>query len=410
MIATIITIGDELLIGQVVDTNSAWLGSELTKVGFHVEQIISISDKDLAIREALTIHLQNSDLIVFSGGLGPTKDDITKNVLADYFNSPLVFSEDVLKDVESFIALRGSKMNQLNRDQALFPEKAQCLPNKQGTAAGMWFEKDNKVVISVPGVPSEMKGIFKQYALSRLQNHFNLPQVLYKTVLINGIAEALLAEKLEEWERRLSENISLAYLPSPGLIRLRLGVSGSDGDNLIKQLETPIRQLDAIIPGLIFGYDKDTLASVIGKKFLGLGATLSTAESCTGGNIAHSVTLESGCSEWYKGSIVAYNNEVKQGLLGVDKDDLKEHGAVSQKVVEQMAIGVKKVLRTDYSIATSGIAGPLGGSDEKPIGTVWVAVAGPNFVFSKLFMFGKDRAININNASMAALAYLNEKL
>ncbi len=402
MKACIITIGDELLIGQVLDTNSAWLATELTALGFEVSTLLSIADTKEAIISALDIHLPTSNLILFTGGLGPTKDDITKKVLAHYFQSELVFSEAVLADVESFLKARGGRMNALNREQALFPDKALLLHNHQGTAPGMWFEQQGKVVISLPGVPSEMKGIYKDYIAKALQKHFQLPERIYKTVMFTGIAEAHLAEKIADWEENLPHGLKLAYLPSPGIVRLRLGMSGPDKRAIQTQLEEQIYALQQIVGKYIYGYDNESLEEVVGNSLLDKQGTLATAESCTGGSIAQKITAIPGCSAWYKGGTIAYDNSVKQQVLGVKEHDLKQHGAVSREVVEQMVLGAQKVFQTDYAIATSGIAGPGGGSEEKPVGTVWIAVAGPDFLHAQKFQFGKERDINIRRSTLAA--------
>jgi len=410
MKAAIITIGDELLIGQVVNTNSAWLAAELTKAGFSIENHISISDKALHIKNTLTQYMPENELIILTGGLGPTNDDITKKVLADYFDSGLIFSPEVLSDVEAFINGVGSSMNNLNRDQAMVPEAAVILRNNHGTAPGMWFEHEGRVIISLPGVPREMKGIFFDSIKAKLKDHFALPQIVYKTVMLTGIAEAHLAEKLSEWEESLDEKISLAYLPAPGRIRLRLGSAGNNKETETARLQNLINKLQKIVPKYIYGYDEESLESVVGRMIVDRSGYIATAESCTGGAIASRITAIPGCSSWFKGGIVAYSNEVKSNVLGVDQETLKVHGAVSEETIKEMVQGVQRVLNADYAVATSGIAGPDGGTLKKPVGTVWIAVAGPDFLETKMFTFGNNRELNIIRSTEAAFNMMRKAI
>ncbi len=411
MKAQIVTIGDEILIGQIVDTNSTWLAVELTALGFSVSSILSIHDSESDIKQAVSNSLKNNDLIIITGGLGPTKDDITKATLCELFNTELEFNNTVYNDVIDFLKHRSVGMNKLNKDQALFPKAATLLRNKQGTAPGMWFEKERSVVISLPGVPREMKGIFTQEIKSRLISYFKLPENYYQTVMITGLAEAQLAILIEQWERELPENIKLAYLPSPGVIRLRLGIIAEKNiEESKKTLQKQIEKLHKIIPDNIFSDYEVSLQEIIGKLLVDNNKTLSTAESCTGGTIAQLITSISGSSQYFKGSIVAYANETKINVLKVDADDIDKYGAVSRQVVEQMAQGAVKVLNTDYAIATSGVAGPTGGTDEKPVGTVWIAVADNKNIYSEKFVFGKNREINIKRSSIAALNFLRKIL
>ncbi|MDC7226786.1 MAG: competence/damage-inducible protein A [Spirochaetales bacterium] len=410
MNATIITIGDELLIGQVVDTNSAWMATELTKLGFTIENHISISDTGDKIRSTIDRYLPENDLIIFTGGLGPTNDDITKKVLTEYFNSSLVLSEDVLSAVEAKIKSYGSTMNDLNREQALVPAAAKVLMNNHGTAPGMWFEKDGRVVISLPGVPSEMKGIFNDHIKRELGSYFSLPHIIYKTIMVSGISEAHLAEKLSNWEAALPAGVSLAYLPSPEAIRLRLGAKGVDEASVLKLLDEPIKTLHDIIARYIYGYDNETLEEVIGRMIAERGSHLACAESCTGGTIAQRITAIPGCSKWFKGGAVVYSNEVKSAVLGVEAETLERFGAVSEETVTEMVKGAQKVFGAEYAVATSGIAGPTGGSSEKPVGTVWTAAAGPGFIVTKKFNFGKNRTMNIRRSTAGALSLLQKAI
>ncbi len=408
MKAYIITIGDEILIGQIVDTNSSWIASELTKIGFSITQIRSISDNEKAIETTISESFEQADLIVLTGGLGPTKDDITKNTLARFFNSKLVFNELVYADVVDFINRRGSKMNTLNRDQALFPENAIVLHNKNGTAPGIWFEKDNKVLVSLPGVPSEMKSLMNEKVIPNIGVHFKLPAFVHKTAIVTEIGESQLALKLEDWENNLPQDIKLAYLPSPGIVRLRLSTIASTKIDAEFVLNQELQKLTKLISNNIVSLEDESLQVVIGKLLKANNKTLSVAESCTGGNIAHLLTTIPGASNYFKGGVIAYSNEIKENILGIPKSTIIEYGAVSQQVVEQMAMGALSLFKTNFAIATSGIAGPDGGSKEKPVGSVWIAVAQANMVTSKLFHFGNERTINISRSSNAALNLLRK--
>lgn len=410
MNAYIITIGDEILIGQIVDTNSAWIASELTQIGFTIKQIRSISDDAWAIENNLRDALTDAELVIITGGLGPTKDDITKITLAKYFDSPLVFNDLVYNDVLSFIERRGSQMNPLNRDQALFPEKAKLLRNLNGTAPGIWFEQEGSVVVSLPGVPFEMKSLMKTEVLPKVQLFFALPAVAYQTAMITEIGESQLALKIEAWESNLPQGMKLAYLPSPGMVRLRLGMTAVNKQETIDLLNAELQKLKQYIPKHIVSLNEESLPVVIGNLLKYNTKTLATAESCTGGNIARLITLEPGSSAYFKGTVVAYANEIKTQVLGIEPELIHSHGAVSQQVVEQMALSARRLLGTDYALATSGIAGPDGGSDEKPVGTVWIAVADEQKVVSKLFKFGNERVINITRASLAGLNLLRKIL
>jgi nicotinamide-nucleotide amidase len=406
MKAEIITIGDEILIGQIVDTNSAWMAEELNKIGIGVAQITSISDTPVHLVNALDDAQLRADVVIITGGLGPTKDDRTKKVLAEYFNSELVTHQPTLDHVTAFFKKRGLGVNQLNKDQALVPECCEVLHNPSGTAPGMWFGHNNKIFVSMPGVPFEMKGIMQGEVLPRLKDKNGGGAIVHKTVHTIGIPESILAEKLEAWEDALPEFIHLAYLPNPGQIRLRFSAFGNDETLLKKAVGLEIEKLKKIIPKAIFGYDNDTLASVVGRMLIDKNATVATAESCTGGHIAHLITSVPGSSGWFKGSVVAYSNDVKTSVLNVDDDDIEKYGAVSGQVVKQMADGVRKLTKADYAVATSGIAGPDGGTDEKPIGTVWVAVASPDEIIAQKYTFSNNRERNIIRSSQTALNML----
>ncbi len=410
MKAEIISIGDELLIGQVVNTNASWMATELNKSGISVVRITAVSDAGSSIKDAIVAAEQVADIIILTGGLGPTKDDITKQVLADYFNSEMIFHEPTFEQVKSIFAKRNFKVTDVNKRQAEIPDVCTPLFNRYGTAPGMWFEKNSKVLVSLPGVPFEMKTLMTEEVIPRLQNKFKLDYIFHKTIMTTGVGESMLAEIIKDWEDNLDETIKLAYLPQPGIVRLRLSASGSDKEQLINKVNDSCKQLVSIIPDLVFGYDDISIEEVVGNLLKNGGATLSTAESCTGGYIAHLITGVSGSSVYFQGSIVSYSNEVKINQLGVDALVLEEKGAVSKEVVEQMALGGREHLQTDYCLATSGIAGPDGGTEEKPVGTIWIALATPNGVQSKLFHFGEHRGRNIRRSALAALNMLRKEI
>ncbi len=406
----IISIGDELLIGQVVNTNASWMAEELNKAGLAVVHIEAISDDSESIKNALDHAYLRADIILMTGGLGPTKDDITKSVLAEYFNSKLVFHEPSFRQVEQLFKVRNYKVTDVNRRQAEIPDKCIPLHNKNGTAPGMWFEEKGKVYVSMPGVPFEMHALMTYQIIPRLMNQFHLGHIFHKTIMTFGMGESRLAGMIEDVEDNLPTHIKLAYLPQPGIVRLRLTGSGSDK----KILETEVCHfVDLIrqkVPALIFGYDDISMEEVVGRQLNEKLKTVATAESCTGGYMAHLITGISGSSDYFKGSIIAYANEVKVRHLGVLQDDLDKHGAVSREVVEQMARGVTQQLGTDYGLATSGIAGPDGGTEEKPVGTVWIALATPNKVISRLLHLGEHRGRNIRISALAALNMLRLEL
>ena len=411
MKADIITIGDELLIGQVINTNSTYLASELNRIGFSVNRIISIGDVEESISAALEDSIQNADFVILTGGLGPTSDDITKNTLNHFFKGKYVIHEFTLQLITRFFAARGWELTDRNRKQAEIPDTCEPLINRIGTAPGMLFKRDNKLIVSLPGVPFEMKDLFEKEVIPRLLKHYNLSVHLHKTILTVGLSESDVADRLAKFESELDNNLSLAYLPSPGVLRLRLSIFGTDHDRLAKILNDKCNEIVAVTgANSVFGYDDDTLPGVIGEVMRRNNFRLSVAESCTGGNIAHLITSVPGSSDYFNGGVVAYSNEVKQNILGVQQNVLKQHGAVSEEVVTQMASGVKKSLKTGFSIATSGIAGPGGGTPQKPVGTIWIAIATPDKVISQKFLFGNDRKRNIVRSSFIALNMLRTAL
>ncbi|MDR2038282.1 MAG: competence/damage-inducible protein A [Bacteroidales bacterium] len=410
MKAEIITIGDELLIGQVIDSNSAYIARELNKIGISVYQITSVSDDGEHIHTALDDASKRVRLVLITGGLGPTKDDITKAALARYAGVRLVTDGGTLRHIESIMASRHIAMNPLNKKQAEVLENCIVIPNTCGTAPGMWFEKEGIVYISMPGVPFEMKTMMQDELIPRLRQYFETDVILHRTLLVSGIPESSLALLIEQWEDHLPPYMKLAYLPSGGMIRLRLSTSGTDKAFIEREVEEAIEKLRPILGKHLLSVQDELPEELVGRLLSERGETVSTAESCTGGNIAHMLTTVSGSSQYFKGSVVAYANEVKVSLLGVVASDIEQYGAVSKIVVEQMAQNVRKLLDTDYAVATSGIAGPTGGTVEKPVGTIWVALATKSRVISKLLHFGNNRENNIQRTTTAALNMLIEQL
>jgi len=410
MEADLITIGDEILIGQIVDTNSAWMAQKLNDEGINIRQITSISDQPEHIISTLNESAGKSSVVLVTGGLGPTKDDRTKSALCTYFGTHLIEHQGVLDHVIHLLAPRGIVINSLNRDQALVPASATVLHNKLGTAPGLWFKHEGTIFVFMPGVPFEMKYLMENEVIPRLNKLFNTLTILHRTILTTGLGESMLAEKISNWEENLPECISLAYLPNPQYVRLRLSARGENKKYLLKLLDKEIKELTEIIPEYIYGYEEDTMAGNIGEILKEKNLTLSVAESCTGGYIAHLITSNPGSSQYFKGGIIAYSNELKIDLLGIDRNVISDRGAVSKEVVEAMAVGARMHLHTDYAIATSGIAGPDGGTPEKPVGTVWIAVAGPDSVFSKVSNFANNRERNIIRSSMTALNMLRLEL
>lgn len=410
MLAEIISIGDELLIGQVVNTNASWMAEKLNEKGIRVKQITAISDEREHIFKALNEAAFRADIILLTGGLGPTKDDITKQTLAAYFNSKLIFNQETFDNIINIFGKYGRKISHLNRDQAMIPDSSIPIKNSLGTAPGMWFEQHGKIYVSMPGVPFEMKAMMVNYIIPELQKHCSTEAILHKTVLTSGIGESALAEIIEDWETGLPDNIKLAYLPKPGIVRLRLSAYGQDESLLRKTINLEIQKLELLIPELIFGYDDDSLEKIVGDLLRKTNKTLAVAESCTGGLIAHLITSVPGSSDYFMGGVVAYANEIKQSFLGVSGQNLLDFGAVSEQVAIQMARGIKEKMNADYAISTTGIAGPSGGTEEKPVGTVWIAVATPSKIIAKHYQMGDHRGRNIQRTAIAALNMLRKTL
>jgi len=407
----LITIGDEILIGQIVDSNSAWMAKQLNEVGISVGQISSISDSREHILTALEDASKRADIILITGGLGPTKDDITKSTLCAYFNTELVMNQEVLKHVKFLFDSFGAELLEVNKRQAEVPASCDVILNQKGTAPGMWFDHEEKIYVSMPGVPYEMKAIMSEYVIPKLKDKYHLPHIVHRTVLTQGIGESFLAEKIADWENSLgNEGIKLAYLPSPGMVRLRLSTSGAKQDGLTEKVERKAGELSGLIGPYIFGDEDDTLESVIGTLLKEKAKTVSTAESCTGGYIAHLITSVPGSSGYYNGSVVAYSNSIKENVLKVGPELIETHGAVSEEVTIAMATGIRSLYNTDYAISCSGIAGPDGGTEEKPVGTVWICIASDKTVKAKVFQFGPNRKRTIRISALTALNMLRKLL
>lgn len=410
MKAAIITIGDEILIGQIIDTNSAWIAEQLNLAGIQVKEIKSIADDHDAIISVLKEYESVFDLVILTGGLGPTKDDITKNCLSEFFKSTMILSDEVLNHIKKLFKSRGFGLSEVNKLQAMVPHNCEIIQNDSGTAPGMWFEKSSTIYVSMPGVPFEMKGIVSNQLLPKLQKKLNGEIILHKTIMTQGVPESYLADKISNWEDGLNDHLKLAYLPRPGIVRLRLTAIGNDKDQLNVIVQKEIDKLLNIIPNDVFAFDDISLEKAVVDLLKKKKLSVATAESCTGGKIASYLTSVPGSSACFTGSVIAYSNDVKIKELGVSEQDLLSYGAVSKQVVSQMAKAVREKMNTDFGIASSGIAGPEGGSDEKPVGTIWIAVCGKGFCVEKRFIFGEHRGRNIERASMAALNMLRKSI
>lgn len=406
MDAAILTIGEEILIGQIVDTNSQWMATQLNAIGVNVRTILSIGDTRQEIKDAVKLLLVNHQIVLITGGLGPTNDDVTKLALCEFFDAKMVVHKPTLEHITKIFGNRGMPLTELNAKQAEVPDNCKVLHNPTGTAPAMLFEQDGKMIVSMPGVPFEMKSIMEFHVLPEIRLRDNGRIVYHKNILTFGLPESFLAERIATWENSLPKHIELAYLPSPNSIRLRLSGIGYNESELKQEIQGLIDQLITIIPDHVFGYDEDNMAKVAGRLLEEKLATVSVAESCTGGTIAQLFTENSGSSNYFLGGVVAYANSIKEEELNVPVELIERYGAVSRQVVESMAINVQKKFKSDYSIATSGIAGPTGGTEEKPVGTVWIAIATPNGVFSHLHSFGSDRKRNIIRSSVTAINLL----
>jgi nicotinamide-nucleotide amidase len=406
MKSAIITIGDEILIGQVTDTNAVWISRELNKIGVQVGEMVTVSDHAGQIKATLDRYMGIYDLLIMTGGLGPTTDDITKQTLAAYFNCRLVTHQEALERISSFFKERGRTMIESNRRQADVPEACRVLMNWHGTAPGMWFEKEGTILISLPGVPYEMKGLMEDHVIPELKRMNRVPVVVHRTIMTQGVPESYLAAMLRTWESNLPDCVKLAYLPRPGIVRLRLTVVDKCAKDAEQILDVIIGKLLNIIPEHVFGYDDISLERSLGELLRERDLTLASAESCTGGNIARLITSVPGSSSYYSGSVIAYENRIKTNVLGVDPALIEAKGAVSREVVEQMAAGVRRTMGTDTAISTSGIAGPEGGTGEKPVGTTWICVQYGDESYAKLYRFGGSRERIIDQASHTAMQLL----
>ncbi|MDX2361136.1 MAG: competence/damage-inducible protein A [Crocinitomicaceae bacterium] len=405
----IISIGDELLIGQTINTNASWMGSRLAQIGANVQFCTVVQDNVIDMTNAIDTAMNRVDVVLITGGLGPTKDDITKDVLCDYFNAKLVRNEEVLRHVELFFALRKRPMLDVNKLQADVPENCEALFNEHGTAPGMWFHKNDKVLVSMPGVPYEMKSIMSGSVLDRLTNVFDLKSLYYRTIQTQGIGESYIADRMQDLEDEITANgISLAYLPSPGSVRLRL--SSEKSEDKIQKIEKYTVRISEQFKQYVFGYGNDQLQEVVGTLLREKNATLSTIESCTGGALAALIVSTPGSSSYYQGSIVSYSNEIKENIVDVKKNTIINFGVVSEEVVVEMAVNGRQKMGTDYCISLSGIAGPDGAVEGKPVGTVWIAISGPKRVITKKFQFEKNRDRNIRRSVLTALNLLRCEL
>jgi len=406
MNVSLISIGDELLIGKTINTNASWLGEHLSAIGFDISCVETISDSREAIMNSLARLVDESKVVIVTGGLGPTNDDITKHILCEFFHTELVYNQQAYDGMARYVLARNQEINENNVTQAQFPKSARLIPNPCGTASGMWFQQGQSVVVSLPGVPSEMKCMMTESVIPWLREMYELPAIVHRHINVAGIAESKLAEIIADWEAALPPQIHLAYLPSFGIVKLRMTCKATDtltAHTLIKEQE---EKLLPLIAQCVWGYDDETIEEVVGNLLVQYGETVSTAESCTGGNISAKLTRISGSSAYYWGSVISYDNSVKIRELQVSPTDIENYGVVSEAVVQTMASQVRRKIGTTYGVATSGIAGPTGGSKEKPVGTVWIAVASEKNVIAKRFRFGQEREENVAKAAFSALRML----
>lgn len=407
MNAEIITIGDEILIGQITDTNSQWIATELNKIGVAVYQITSIQDKKPNILTALADAETRANIIILTGGLGPTKDDITKYTIAEYFKSELQLYPEIEEHIRYLFDKYGLEFSELNRQQAILPVKAEILKNRIGTASGMWFAKNGKIFVSLPGVPNEMKGLMQSEVLPKIKESFSLPHIIHRTIRTYGMGESKLALKIEKWQDALPEFIKLAYLPNYGQVRLRLSAIGQDRTLLENSLDEQIKKLTVLIEDIIIGFDEeDAIEAVIGKLLVENKQTLAVAESCTGGNVSKMITAIAGASRYFIGAITSYNVITKTNFLNVSKETIDKHSVVSEAVAVEMAKGIQKQFKADYAIGVTGNAGPSKDDTDEEVGKVFIAVASPTTVFVEECYFSPPRAKVIQRASVKALQML----
>jgi nicotinamide-nucleotide amidase len=405
----VISIGDELLIGQTVNTNASWIGQEISKIGGNILEGLTISDKAQEILTTVEYSINMADVIIITGGLGPTKDDITKHTLASYFDTELEIHQPTLDKITAYFSMRKRPMIESNIQQAALPKNCTILTNNYGTAAGMWFEKNGKIVISLPGVPYEMKGIMSEEVFPRMKERFQLNSMYHKTILTQGIGESFLAEQLTDWESRVrAEGFGLAYLPSPGIVKLRISSPNGEQDKAI--IEDYLSELKNTLPEAVFGYENETLPEIIGKILRENNLKIGTVESCTSGLLANQIVSVSGASDYFEGSLLTYSYKLKEEILGISKTTLRENGAVSEIVALQMAEKGLEKLDVDICLSTTGIAGPLGGTDDKPVGLVWIGLATKNGVKARKFQFGDNRERNLQMTVLSALNWLRYEL
>ncbi|KYG75784.1 damage-inducible protein CinA [Roseivirga spongicola] len=410
ILAEILTIGDEILYGQITDTNSQWISSELDQLGIKVVRKTTVGDTEEAILGAFAEAEARADMVLITGGLGPTNDDLTMPMLAQYFDSEIVMNESVLTHVKHFFESRGRTFTELNKRQALAPKAAEVLHNELGTAPGTWYEKNGKVFVSMPGVPHEMKNLMKTLVLPKLASFFQTPVIYHKLIKTVGIGESFLADKIKDWEESLPEHISLAYLPSVGQVKLRLTAIGDNREHLKKDVQELIDELMPLAGSYIYGYDNTTLEEAVGQLLKAKGKTIALAESCSGGYVQHKITTIAGSSEYFQGGVVPYHNNHKVNLLGVKPATLEVHGAVSEACVKEMAEGARKLFNADIGASSSGIAGPGGGSEEKPVGTVWIAFADGKETITKKLQLTQNRLLNIELTQISVLNLVRKSL
>lgn len=410
MTAEIITIGDEILIGQITDTNSPWMAQQLNNIGISVAQMTSVMDTEVSITEALENALQRVNLVIITGGLGPTNDDITKKTLTQFFEDTLVLNQEVADDLKGFFEKMGFAFRESDLLQAMLPSKAHILRNRIGTASGMWFEKNGKIAVSLPGVPAEMKHLMTEGVLPKLQSDFKLPFILHKTLITYGMRESDMALRLTEFESQLPDFIKLAYLPNYRKLRLRLTAKGTDKDKLESEISRQTILLESYLTDIVVGYEDFLLEEEIGKILTETGMTLATAESFTGGNIAHLLTMIPGASNYFKGSIVSYSAETKKAELNISQELIEQYSVVSAEVAEAMALGIQKKFKVDFAVSTTGNAGPTTDLTDKSVGDVFIGIASPNGVESHYFNFGQPREKVIYRGSSRALELLYKEI
>lgn len=412
MKAAIVTIGDEILIGQIIDTNSGYIAKALDKIGVQTHELLSISDDKQHILDTFKSLQNKVDFVVITGGLGPTKDDITKHTFCEYFNDTLVINKEVESHVIELIeSVMKRPASQMNKDQALVPSKCEVLFNKVGTAPGMWMKKENTVFISLPGVPYEMKYIVQNEIIPKIVKEYKRPYILHKTIMTYGQGESLVAERIEHWENNLPDFVKLAYLPAPGRVRLRLTARGTEKEVLEKAIDNNVTSLAKIIGDIIVGFDEDeTIEVVLGRLLTQQNKTIATAESCTGGKIAQVLTSVSGASNYFRGSVVSYATDTKVSVLGVSEETINKYTVVSAQVAKEMALGIQKLMKTDYAIATTGNAGPSKGDADAEVGTVFLALATPSEVIVEEFNFGQPREKVIDRAVNKAFEMLQKEI